>query len=179
METIKPYVDKFIEFAKQHQEFKFLVTRIGCGIAAFRIEEIAPLFVDALVVENIILPQEFVNHLNYWLSDDMASMKFKFIKFKLFDEDSKKMEGMSREEKTEFMEYIRKNHRYTVVKDSSWDAEKDFLEKYRVLMEQVKCGDSVAYYQVKELRTKEFQHSRYCEPRTLCDRKRNKICLPG
>ena len=63
VETIKPYVDEFIEFAKQRQEFKFLVTRIGCGIAAFRIEEIAPLFVDALVVENIILPRKFVNHL--------------------------------------------------------------------------------------------------------------------
>jgi len=68
VETIKPYVDEFIEFAKQHKEYKFLVTRIGCGIAGFKDEEIAPLFQGALGVENIILPQEFVNHLNYWLS---------------------------------------------------------------------------------------------------------------
>ncbi|MBR3713075.1 MAG: hypothetical protein IKM98_07730, partial [Bacteroidales bacterium] len=33
VETIRPYVDEFIEFAKQHPEFTFLVTRIGCGIA--------------------------------------------------------------------------------------------------------------------------------------------------
>ena len=33
VETIKPYVDEFIEFAKQHTEYIFLVTRIGCGIA--------------------------------------------------------------------------------------------------------------------------------------------------
>lgn len=41
VETIKPYVDEFIEFAKSHKELKFLVTRIGCGIAGFRDEQIA------------------------------------------------------------------------------------------------------------------------------------------
>ena len=60
VETIKPYVDEFIRFAQSHPEMKFLVTRIGCGIAGFRDEEIAPLFTAALDVENIILPREFV-----------------------------------------------------------------------------------------------------------------------
>jgi hypothetical protein len=60
VETIKPYVDEFIQFAKQHPEYKFLVTRIGCGIAGFRDDEIAPLFSDAMDVENVILPKEFV-----------------------------------------------------------------------------------------------------------------------
>ena len=60
VETIRPYVDDFIEFAKNHQAYKFLVTRIGCGIAGFRDEEIAPLFAEAIDVENIILPREFV-----------------------------------------------------------------------------------------------------------------------
>ena len=35
VETIRPYVDEFIWFAKQHPELTFLVTRIGCGIAGF------------------------------------------------------------------------------------------------------------------------------------------------
>ena len=61
VETIKPYVDEFIEFARHHCELKFLVTKIGCGIAGFRDEEIAPLFKDALNQENVILPKEFVN----------------------------------------------------------------------------------------------------------------------
>ena len=60
VETIKPFVDEFIEFAKGHPELKFLVTRIGCGIAGFRDEEIAPLFKDAIDVENVILPKSFV-----------------------------------------------------------------------------------------------------------------------
>lgn len=60
VETIKPYVDEFIGFAKAHPELTFLVTRIGCGIAGFRDDEIAPLFAEAIAVENIILPQSFV-----------------------------------------------------------------------------------------------------------------------
>ena len=60
VDVIKPYVDEFITFAKKHPELKFLVTKIGCGIAGFTIDEIAPLFHDALDVENIILPKDFV-----------------------------------------------------------------------------------------------------------------------
>lgn len=59
VETIKPYVDEFIDFANRHQEMKFLVTRIGCGIAGFKDEEIAPLFRKAVLVDNIHLPQKF------------------------------------------------------------------------------------------------------------------------
>ena len=57
VETILPYVDEFIEFAKAHQELTFLVTRIGCGIAGFTDEEISPLFKEARDVENIVLPE--------------------------------------------------------------------------------------------------------------------------
>lgn len=60
VETIRPYVDEFVIFATAHPELKFLVTKIGCGIAGFSEEEIAPLFAKAIGVENILLPQEFV-----------------------------------------------------------------------------------------------------------------------
>lgn len=60
VETIKPYVDEFVSFAAEHKEYKFLVTRIGCGIAGFTPDEVAPLFVGALDLENVILPQDFV-----------------------------------------------------------------------------------------------------------------------
>ena len=58
-ETIKPYVDQFIAFAKEHVELFFYVTRIGCGIAGFKDQDIAPLFMEALAVENICLPESF------------------------------------------------------------------------------------------------------------------------
>ena len=69
VETIKPYVDEFISFAKEHAELTFLVTRIGCGIAGFRDEEIAPLFAEAIDIANIILPKEFVEDLKLRTKD--------------------------------------------------------------------------------------------------------------
>lgn len=111
-ETIKPYVDEFIEFASIHREYKFLVTRIGCGIAGFTSEEMAPLFKEAIDLDNVILPKDFVEVLT--------------------------------------------SSQATAV---TWDAEKDFLERYRELMEKVRKGDKIAYYRVKELRTKEFRNT--------------------
>ena len=63
VETIRPYVDRFIAFAQAHKELFFYVTRIGCGIAGFKDSEIAPLFKDAVSVDNICLPEQFVNEI--------------------------------------------------------------------------------------------------------------------
>ena len=60
VETIAPYVDQFIAFAKEHPEFFFYVTRIGCGIAGFRDRDIAPLFASVVGMENICLPESFL-----------------------------------------------------------------------------------------------------------------------
>lgn len=59
VETIAPYVERFIRYARRHPEQTFLVTPIGCGIAGFSPEEIAPLFREAVDVENIHLPKDF------------------------------------------------------------------------------------------------------------------------
>ncbi len=59
VETIRPYVDDFIAYAKHHQELHFLVTPIGCGIAGFEAEDIAPLFESAKRMKNISLPESF------------------------------------------------------------------------------------------------------------------------
>lgn len=61
IENIKPAVQRFIEFAKTHQELVFLVTLIGCGIAGYTEGEIAPLFKDCLNLENVYLPAGFIN----------------------------------------------------------------------------------------------------------------------
>lgn len=60
VETIRPYVDEFIEYARECDQNTFYVTRIGCGIAGFRDEEIAPLFREALKLYNVRLPESFV-----------------------------------------------------------------------------------------------------------------------
>ena len=59
VETIKPYVDEFIEFARECDQNTFYVTRIGCGIAGFKDEEIAPLFDEAMDLYNVRLPESF------------------------------------------------------------------------------------------------------------------------
>lgn len=61
VDTIKPYVDQFIDFAKEHTELFFYVTRIGCGIAGFKDSDIAPLFKNAIAIDNICLPKSFVD----------------------------------------------------------------------------------------------------------------------
>lgn len=61
VETIKPYVDDFLRYAKMHQELDFLVTEIGCGIAGFTPKEIAPLFFKVIEndIRNVYLPESF------------------------------------------------------------------------------------------------------------------------
>ena len=64
IEAIKPYIDSFIEFAKSHPELTFYVTKIGCGIAGFKEEDIAPLFKTAINIPNIRLPEDFMDILS-------------------------------------------------------------------------------------------------------------------
>lgn len=116
VETIEPYVEQFIDFAFRHRELKFLVTRIGCGIAGFTAYEIAPLFLKVIDLSNVLLPKDFV-------------------------------------------EVMHRHPRVAGHPVCTWNTEKDFLEKYRFLMEMVKRGNSDAYYQVKELRTKEYRNT--------------------
>ena len=61
VETIKPYVDDFLQFAKVHGELDYLVTEIGCGIAGFTPQVIAPLFFPAIEddISNVYLPESF------------------------------------------------------------------------------------------------------------------------
>ena len=61
VDTIKPYVDRFIDFARECDQNTFYVTRIGCGIAGFTDEQIAPLFKEALKLYNVRLPKSFVD----------------------------------------------------------------------------------------------------------------------
>ena len=60
VEDIRPYVDDFVAYAKAHPEQTFLVTRIGCGIAGFRDEDMAPLFVGTTALENVALPARWI-----------------------------------------------------------------------------------------------------------------------
>jgi hypothetical protein len=47
LDRIAGYVKSFMEYAALHPEKEFQVTQIGCGLAGFKAEEIAPLFKDS------------------------------------------------------------------------------------------------------------------------------------
>lgn len=47
IERVQAYIGGFIAYAKGHPKVKFKVTRIGCGLAGFRDDVIAPLFAHA------------------------------------------------------------------------------------------------------------------------------------
>ncbi len=70
VDEIRPYVDRFLEFAYQNDQNTFYVTRIGCGIAGFTDEEIAPLFKEALKLYNVRLPKSFLHVLGAKTVDD-------------------------------------------------------------------------------------------------------------
>lgn len=57
LETIKLYVNNFIDFAIANQKYQFILTPIGCGLAGYTPEQIAPMFRYA--PGNVILPEEF------------------------------------------------------------------------------------------------------------------------
>ena len=62
--SMKRAVEHFIICAKSHPEFTFLVTAVGCGIAGYTPDEVAPLFREATLLENVYLPQVFLDVLN-------------------------------------------------------------------------------------------------------------------
>ncbi len=58
---IQKHVNKFIECAKENPHLTFLVTEVGCGLANYKPKDIAPLFKDAVELENVHLPKTFWN----------------------------------------------------------------------------------------------------------------------
>ncbi|MBP5327909.1 MAG: hypothetical protein J6Y98_08370 [Bacteroidales bacterium] len=61
--SLKRAVDNFTACARQHPELTFLVTAVGCGIAGYKPQEVAPLFRESLSMENVYLPKVFIEEL--------------------------------------------------------------------------------------------------------------------
>ena len=116
VETIKPYIDEFIGFAKSRPSLKFLVTKIGCGIAGFKAEDIALLFDDAFDIVNIILPEEFV----YWINkfrryrSETNGIAWEYHEIEFYPEDVEKMKSMTLEERNAYMIKLKTERRFTI-----------------------------------------------------------------
>jgi len=59
IKEIKPYVDRFIEYAGENKDKTFLVTEIGCGLAKLKPKDIAPLFENAKFLTNVHFSERF------------------------------------------------------------------------------------------------------------------------
>lgn len=59
LNRIAKHVAEFIAFAETRTELTFLVTEIGCGLAGYTPNDIAPLFANARSLTNVHLPASF------------------------------------------------------------------------------------------------------------------------
>jgi len=62
LNVINQYVNDFKEYAKLNPDIKFVVTRIGCGLAGYKDSDIAPMFKDC--TSNCLLDSEWIKVLS-------------------------------------------------------------------------------------------------------------------
>lgn len=55
LDEIEGYVRNFLSFAHANPTVEFFVTRVGCGLAGHKDQDIAPMFADA--PDNCVLPE--------------------------------------------------------------------------------------------------------------------------
>jgi hypothetical protein len=64
LQDIEPHVKMFLRYATAHPKKTFYVTKLGCGLAGYTPEDIAPLFFKYKSTKNVVYPQVFLDILN-------------------------------------------------------------------------------------------------------------------
>ena len=89
LSVINFYVNRFIAYAAKCSKVSFYVTQIGCGLAGYAPKDIAPMFRDAMDLENVYLPQSFwdvlIPDLSEYFQEGLPSEKQKAIVEYLLD----------------------------------------------------------------------------------------------
>lgn len=62
LEVFAEQAARFLEFAREHPELRFLLTEVGCGIAGYTPAQVAGFFAGA--PENVVMPESFVRVLD-------------------------------------------------------------------------------------------------------------------
>lgn len=57
LSQIQHYIDDFKIYVKHHPKLKFFITAVGCGVAGYKVEEIAPMFKG--IGQSVIFPESF------------------------------------------------------------------------------------------------------------------------
>lgn len=71
-------INRFIQFATKHKELGFFVTPIGCGTAGYNPLQIAPLFRQAILLPNVLLPRIFWEY--FWMTGEVTTSTFSHSK---------------------------------------------------------------------------------------------------
>lgn len=65
--TLKRTIERFTEYASEHQELVFYVTEIGRGTRKFPPYKIAIMFFEASGLPNVYLPRLYWDELEFWV----------------------------------------------------------------------------------------------------------------
>ena len=57
LSQIQHYIEDFKIYTKNHPKMKYFITAVGCGVAGYKVEEIAPMFKG--ISRNVIFPASF------------------------------------------------------------------------------------------------------------------------
>lgn len=57
LSQIQHYIDDFKIYTRNHLKMKYFITSVGCGVAGYKVEEIAPMFKG--ISRNVIFPVSF------------------------------------------------------------------------------------------------------------------------
>lgn len=73
------YVERFIVFAKTPRlhKWKWYITKIGCGLAGYTPEDIAPMFASVRHDKRFWLPQEFIDVIDKIKANDRSTVTAK------------------------------------------------------------------------------------------------------
>lgn len=155
VETIMPYVDEFIRFAMTRPDLKFYVTQIGCGIAGFKVEEIAPLFAQAYYADNIILPEDFVEELRNVI---LLPKTWDGGEFVFAQEDIAKMESLSTAiDSIEFRNTLIRENRFHLKDQWAIMPSGKFIRRGNTLVGFEPANDNIICRWTKPVLSKEYE----------------------
>lgn len=80
LEVIQFYVKRFYDYAIYNPRYQFLITEIGCGLAGYKPEQIAPMFKHFRKLKNVSLPQRFIDVLDGTFKEREEVAKQIFLK---------------------------------------------------------------------------------------------------
>lgn len=73
LHRIAEYVYEFLVFVEQHPDWLFELTPIGCGLAGYSPEQIAPMFYSHFYDLNLMIPNEFWDAYTAHAGDERSS----------------------------------------------------------------------------------------------------------